>query len=131
MANPRDTKGRDDQNGDNSARSVTGDLASRIARAKAEHAGPVVERDERSGGMQGMNRAFRQVSEFAAAIIVGGALGYGVDQLVGTRPWAMIILLLLGFIAGVVNVVRSTREMNAETAVPPGTPLVPDDDDDN
>jgi F0F1-type ATP synthase assembly protein I len=41
----------------------------------------------------------------------------------------MVILLLLGFGAGVLNVVRASAEMNAATQVPPGTPAVPDDDD--
>jgi ATP synthase protein I len=42
----------------------------------------------------------------------------------------MVILLLVGFAAGILNVVRATAEMNAATAVPPGTPAVEDDDDD-
>ena len=41
-----------------------------------------------------------------------------------TRPWAMVVLLLLGFAAGVLNVVRATREMNAATAVPADTPAL-------
>ena len=80
--------------------------------------------------MTGANRAFRLASEFVAAIIVGAGLGYGIDLLIGTRPWAMVILLLLGFAAGVLNVVRASAEMNAATPVPPGTPASPDDDDD-
>ena len=80
--------------------------------------------------MTGANRAFRLASEFVAAIIVGAGLGYGIDLLIGTRPWAMVILLLLGFAAGVLNVVRASAEMNAATPVPPGTPAAPDDDDD-
>jgi ATP synthase protein I len=42
-----------------------------------------------------------------AAIIVGALLGYLLDHFVGTGPWGMIILLLLGFCAGVLNVLRS------------------------
>ena len=127
MANPRDTKRPDSEA---ETRSVTGDLASRIQRAQSERAAPAARGDGQQGGMQGANRGFRLASEFVAAIIVGGALGYGADLLFGTRPWAMVILLLLGFVAGIVNMVRTTRELNAETAVPPGTPAVPDDDDD-
>ena len=111
-------------------RSVTGDLASRIQRAQSERAVPAARGDSQQSGMAGANRGFRLASEFVAAIIVGGALGYGADLLFGTRPWAMVILLLLGFVAGIVNMVRTTRELNAETAVPPGTAAVPDDDDD-
>ena len=127
MADPQDKKRPED--GD-SGRSVTDDLASRIARAKAER--PVIKpaAEAQGSGMQGANRAYRLASEFVAAIIVGAGLGYGVDLLFGTRPWATIILLLLGFCAGVLNIVRATAEMNVETAVAPGTPALPDDDDD-
>ena len=127
MADPQDKKRPED--GD-SGRSVTDDLASRIARAKAER--PVIKpaAEAQGSGMQGANRAYRLASEFVAAIIVGAGLGYGIDLLFGTRPWATVILLLLGFCAGVLNIVRATAEMNVETAVAPGTPALQDDDDD-
>ena len=81
--------------------------------------------------MTGANRAFRLASEFVAAVIVGAGLGYGIDMIFGTKPWGLAVLLVLGFIAGVVNIVRASAEMNAATAVPPGTPAAPDDDDDD
>jgi ATP synthase protein I len=110
--------------------SGTGNLAERIARARAElpehdpagQARPTAE-------MTGVGRGFRLASEFVAAIVVGGGLGYVIDMVLPTRPWATVILLLLGFAAGVLNVVRATAEMNAATAVPPDTPAVDDDDD--
>jgi len=80
--------------------------------------------------MSGMSRGFRLASEFVAAIIVGAGLGWIIDSLLPTRPWATVVLLLLGFAAGVLNVVRTTREMNAATAVPPDTPALRDDEDD-
>ena len=41
----------------------------------------------------------------------------------------MIILLLLGFAAGVLNVIRATAELNAEQAKLPMPPSVKDDED--
>lgn len=76
-----------------------------------------------------MGRGFRLASEFVAAVIVGAILGWGVDQLFGTAPWGMIILLLLGFAAGVLNVIRATAELNAEQAKLPMPPSVKDDED--
>ena len=35
------------------------------------------------------------------------ALGWGLDRLAGTSPWGLIGFLLLGFCAGVLNVVRA------------------------
>lgn len=128
MANPRDTK-RPGSGGDGT--SPTGDLAARIARAQAERPKAVTQPADVGGStVSGANQAFRLASEFVAAIIVGAALGYVIDLVAGTKPWAMVILLLLGFAAGVLNVVRSAAAMNAASAVPPGTPALPDDDDD-
>ena len=108
---------------------VTGDLASRIARARAESPAHAAADRVRPGEMTGMGRAFRIASEFIAAIVVGGALGFGVDWLFKTQPWGIVIFMLLGFAAGVLNIIRATAELNAMTAVPPGTPAVKDDED--
>jgi ATP synthase protein I len=51
--------------------------------------------------------AMKLSSEFVAAVIVGALLGYLLDRFAGTAPWGMIVLLLLGFCAGVLNVMRS------------------------
>ncbi|MBB6482897.1 AtpZ/AtpI family protein [Rhizobium lusitanum] len=56
---------------------------------------------------KGYAQAMKLSSEFIAAIIVGAVLGYVFDRFIGTAPWGMIILLLLGFCAGVLNVLRS------------------------
>ena len=78
-----------------------------------------------------MGRAFRFAAEFVAAIIAGGLIGYGIDWLAGTTPWAMIVLLLLGFAAGVLNVMRAAAEMNSAVADTATTGSVPDDDDED
>lgn len=56
---------------------------------------------------KGYAAAMKLSSEFIAAIIVGALLGYLLDHFAGTGPWGMIVLLLLGFCAGVLNVLRS------------------------
>jgi ATP synthase protein I len=65
---------------------------------------------ERSGSgssAQGMAQALRLSSEFAAAVLVGAGLGWLLDWLLGTSPWGLIVLLMLGFAAGVLNVLRA------------------------
>jgi ATP synthase protein I len=111
-------------------RQATADLEARIARARGQSAAKAVAEQSRQGDMSGMSRGLRLASEFVAAIIVGAGLGWIIDSLLPTRPWATVILLLLGFAAGVLNVVRATAQMNAATAVPPDTPAVRDEDDD-
>jgi ATP synthase protein I len=42
-----------------------------------------------------------------AAVLAGAGLGWLIDRWLGTSPWGFIVLLLLGFAAGVVNVIRA------------------------
>lgn len=109
---------------------VTDDLGQRIARAQAKRPVSAAAEQMRQREMSGMGRGFRLASEFVAAIIVGVGLGLLVDYFLPTRPWGLVVLMLLGFAAGIVNVVRATAEINTATAVPPGTPARPDDEDD-
>ncbi|TIX68369.1 MAG: ATP F0F1 synthase subunit I, partial [Mesorhizobium sp.] len=46
-------------------------------------------------------------SEFIAGIVVGVGIGWIIDRLAGISPWGLIVGLLLGFGAGVLNVLRS------------------------
>ncbi len=62
---------------------------------------------------QGYGQAMKLSSEFISAIVVGAVLGYLFDHFVGTTPWGMIVLLLLGFCAGVLNVLRSAGKVAA------------------
>lgn len=95
-----------------------GDLAGRLdrlneklKRADLDKAGQSAE--ARSSGLNptSLALALRMGSEFIAAIIVGGAIGWGVDRLAGSSPWGMIVFLMLGFAAGVLNVLRSAGQM--------------------
>ncbi len=54
-----------------------------------------------------MALGFRLSSELVAGVLVGAAIGWGIDRLLSTSPFGLIVFLLLGFTAGVVNVVRS------------------------
>jgi ATP synthase protein I len=54
-----------------------------------------------------MGRGFQLSSELIAGVVVGALIGWGFDRLLSTTPFGMIVFLLLGFTAGVVNVIRS------------------------
>ena len=56
-----------------------------------------------------MALGFRLSSELIAGVGVGGLMGWGFDRLLSTSPFGLIVFVLLGFVAGVVNVVRSAR----------------------
>ena len=53
----------------------------------------------------------RLSSELVAGVLVGAALGWGFDRLLSTSPWGLIVFLLLGFTAGVLNVMRTAGVM--------------------
>ena len=60
-------------------------------------------------------RGFRLSTELVAGVIVGAIIGWVLDRLLGISPWGLIVFLLLGFAAGVLNVMRAAgvvRERN-------------------
>jgi ATP synthase protein I len=57
--------------------------------------------------------AFRVSVELVSAVAVGLAIGWGIDWVLESRPWAMIVFIILGFIAGVMNVYRVASGMSA------------------
>ncbi len=65
--------------------------------------------------MSGIGQAMRLSTEFIAGIIVGGGAGWALDRWLGTRPWGMIVLLMLGMAAGFFNVVRAAGLMKPRT----------------
>ncbi|MDO9415670.1 AtpZ/AtpI family protein [Pararhizobium sp.] len=79
------------------------DLASKRKDDKSEEAIEQSAAESRKGYAMAMKLS----SEFIAAVIVGALLGYLLDRFAGTAPWGMIIFLLLGFCAGVLNVMRA------------------------
>ena len=58
-----------------------------------------------------MAMGLRLSSELVAGVLVGAGLGWGFDRLLSTSPWGLIIFLLLGFTAGVINVMRTAGVM--------------------
>jgi ATP synthase protein I len=54
-----------------------------------------------------MAQGFRLSAEFVSGIAAGTLLGWIIDQLVNTTPWGFIIGLLLGFCAGMMNLMRT------------------------
>jgi ATP synthase protein I len=61
----------------------------------------------KSSGMAGTAYALKVSSEFIAAILVGVAIGALIDKIFGLSPWGLIIFLILGFVAGILNVLRN------------------------
>ena len=54
-----------------------------------------------------MARGFRLSTELVAGVVVGAVIGWLLDRWLGISPWGLIVFLLLGFAAGVLNVMRT------------------------
>ena len=81
---------------------------------------------------RGMAYGMRMAAELVAAVIVGGAIGYGLDRWLGSTPWLFLLFFVLGFAAGVLNVVRAYEKMQKEIMARTGGRIghsVPDDED--
>lgn len=64
-------------------------------------------RDQRPGSALGL--ALRVGVELVSALAVGLAIGWLLDAWLGTRPWLMLVFILLGGAAGILNVYRMAR----------------------
>ena len=62
---------------------------------------------QRAATASGYARGFRLSSELVAGVVVGAGIGWLLDRWLGVSPWGLIVFLLLGFAAGVLNVMRS------------------------
>jgi ATP synthase protein I len=86
------------------------DLEDRIAKARASgtrrgHGPADAGQDAESG--RALGAGLRIGIEFVSAIAVGAGLGLAVDHWLGTRPFGLLILLLLGFGTALMNVWRT------------------------
>jgi ATP synthase protein I len=55
----------------------------------------------------GLARGLRLSTELVAGVIVGATIGWFLDRWLGISPLGFIVFLLLGFAAGILNVMRS------------------------
>jgi ATP synthase protein I len=104
------------------------DLGSRLDEAQRRNAPPATSGQPPTQ----MGIAFRFATELMAALLVGGAIGWGLDWLFGrfgvhTRPVFLIVMVVLGAAAGIRGVMRAANEINAEIAGKTSAPSARDD----
>ncbi|MFA5990048.1 MAG: AtpZ/AtpI family protein [Sphingomonas sp.] len=88
-----------------------GTLDARIARARAEQSRGMSTAQARAEG-----RGWAIGIEFVGVVLVSAAIGWAIDSYagLGTRPWAMIIMLVLGFASGVYRAMQTSAEFDAD-----------------
>ena len=58
---------------------------------------------------------FRVGTELLSGVLVGIAIGYFLDKLLGTKPWLMILFMFFGSGAGILNVYRFVKNEENKT----------------
>jgi ATP synthase protein I len=78
-------------------------LDAREAEELRNRPAPAPNAADRSGFSGGLKLS----GDFVGGVVAGFAVGWAFDKLTGWSPWGLIVFLLLGFAAGVLNVLRS------------------------
>ncbi|MGO4704706.1 AtpZ/AtpI family protein [Microvirga sp. 2MCAF38] len=115
MADP--TK-RNDENGHKPTSSDDADLSARlksldarIEKVSAQHAEAKESQTRPASDTSAVGQAFRLSAEFVSGVIAGGIIGFIVDRLFATSPWGLVICVILGFCAGMFNLLRAAGLM--------------------
>src|SRR4029453_18249964 len=128
MAGAKDQSGRRDGGRDGrDIRRRLDALGDRLSEAQGRQRQAAPAARENQGGALG--QALRLGVELVAGVAVGGFIGWGLDRLFGTAPLFMVLFLGLGATAGMLEVVRTAKRMQAEAPSGKGLPSVNDDDD--
>lgn len=105
-------------------------LGQKLDAIKAKQA--EAERAEIQARQTAFGQAFRYAAELVVGVAFGGGLGWVLDRQFGTAPWLMIVLVILGFAAGLMNLIRAAQKAQAENeALQKATPSVDDNDDED
>jgi len=120
----REPSGRDPE----SIRQRLDKLGQQLAEAKGKRAAVPQSEPEARGAALG--KALRLATELVAGVVGGGFIGWALDRLFGSAPFLMVVFLILGSAAGILNVVRTAKAMQTEVSPGNAPPAVLDDDDD-
>jgi ATP synthase protein I len=88
-------------------------LEARLSKIKAQEA------PARTNTVKGFSQgevAWRMVIELVTGMLLGMAIGYGLDAVFGTLPVFLIIFSLFGFAAGVKTMLGTARQLAQKAA---------------
>jgi ATP synthase protein I len=82
----------------------------RLQAAEGAVKGPVRESAAKQAGdtQRAIGMAMRLGVEMVAAMVIAVVIGWGLDKLLHTRPWLMIVMVPVGMAAGIRNLVRAS-----------------------
>lgn len=103
----RNAGGRPDTDGEGKV-SDPDVIAQRLRAARIAQKGP--EPDDK----RGMAIGLRMGVELVAGVLVGLAIGWALDRVLGTEPILLVVFLLFGIAAGLLTAIRSAQQATAE-----------------
>jgi len=81
-------------------------LEERLSKHRAPETAP-----EHDNHIQAAQAGWRMVTELVVGMLLGAGIGYGLDRVLNTLPWMLIIFTSLGFAAGVRTMMRTAEEI--------------------
>ena len=66
----------------------------------------------RSSNTASLGKALKISTELIAAVAVGTTIGFILDNWFDTRPWLTVSFFIMGVAAGILNVIKSAKDMN-------------------
>ncbi|MGF1549219.1 MAG: AtpZ/AtpI family protein [Sphingomonadaceae bacterium] len=90
-------------------RKARDELDRRIAEAKAAHERGISRAEGRAEG-----RGWAIGIEFVGAVLISTFIGYLLDGWLGTFPWLMILMLLLGFAVGIRRAIQTSHQYDTD-----------------
>ena len=70
--------------------------------------------DSKQSSSPNIGVAFKLSTEMVAAVVVGTIIGFILDNWFGTKPWLILIFFFVGVVAGILNVIRSAKNMQSK-----------------
>ena len=67
---------------------------------------------KRGSDAASLGKALKISTELVAAVVVGATLGFILDNWFGTKPWLTISFFFMGVAAGILNVIKSAKNMH-------------------
>ncbi|HWK39255.1 MAG TPA: AtpZ/AtpI family protein, partial [Hyphomicrobium sp.] len=106
-------------------------IGRQLGKAKARRAPVERSANDRVRG-EAFAKAFRFGAELLVGVGIGGFIGWALDGQLNTRPWLLVLFVILGFAAGMSNLIRAAREeQRKQQASQLASPSVPDDEDED
>lgn len=104
------------------------ELGAKLDAVKSRKEPPSPEASARGAAM---GQAMRIAVELVVGVAIGGFVGWWLDKQLGTAPWLLVLFLILGFCAGMWNIIRTAQRLQAKAEpLQRNAPAIRDDEDD-